>query len=101
MAGDAASLVEVRDHPEASRYEIHVDGELAGQAAYRLDGGAVIFTHTEIDQDREGQGLGSRLAREALDDVVRRGLRIEPWCPFMSAYIERHPQYQQHVRRED
>lgn len=75
-------------HNEAqSRYELHLDGRLAGQADYRREGDAVRFTHTEIEPGHEGQGLGSRLAAFALDDVKTRGLRARPQCPFIAKYI--------------
>lgn len=78
-------------HAQAqSRYEIHVDGRLAGHAAYRAEGDAIHFTHTEIDPSREGQGLGSRLAAFALDDVRTRGLKAVPRCAFIAQYVARH-----------
>ena len=57
------SDVQVSDHPEVERYEISVDGRRAGLAAYELEGDVITFTHTEIDDAYEGQGLGSQLAR--------------------------------------
>lgn len=84
---------EVRDVPSASRYEVTVDGTRAGFAAYRRKGDALVFTHTEIDDAFEGQGVGSALARAALDDVRARGLSVVPQCPFIRAWIDRHPDY--------
>jgi predicted GNAT family acetyltransferase len=82
--------VEVRDNPEASRYEVWAGGELAGFTQYRLHDDRVTFIHTEIDPAHEGEGLGSRLARSALDDMRARGLMIAPQCPFIAGYIRRH-----------
>jgi uncharacterized protein len=80
---------------EASRYEAHVDGELAGFAEYTLTSTAITFTHTEVDSAYEGQGVGSVLAKGALDDAIERGdRRIKVVCPFIRAWIERHPDYQ-------
>ena len=77
------------------RYVIHVDGDLAGSVYYRLADGVVEFTHTEVDDRFEGQGVGSALARAALDDVRRDGSRrVVPSCPFIAAWIDRHPDYQ-------
>ena len=86
----------VVDVPDASRFEIHVDGLLAGFAAYRTkDDGThpalLVFTHTEIDDAFEGQGLGSTLVRGALDAARDRGVPVRPDCPFVRAYIARHP----------
>lgn len=83
----------VRNNPERHRYEITVDDALAGIAGYRLEPGVVVFTHTEIDSAYKGQGLGSQLARAALDDVRASGLRLVPECPFIASYLERHPEY--------
>lgn len=75
-------------HDEAAaRYELRLDGRVAGKAEYRREGGSIRFTHTEIDPGHEGQGLASRLAAFALDDVKARGLQAVPQCRFIAAYI--------------
>ena len=81
-------------HRRADDYEITVDGRHAGLAAFEERPGVVVFTHTEIDDAFEGKGLGSQLARAALDDVRARGLKVLPHCPFIRSWIERHPDYQ-------
>ena len=87
-------MPEVRDHPDEQRYEVLVDGAVAGFARYVLRPGRVIFVHTEIAPAFEGQGLGSSLARGALEDARSRQLKVVPLCPFIAAYIERHPEVQ-------
>jgi hypothetical protein len=53
----------------------------------------MTIPHTEVQSRFEGQGLGARLARFVLDDARERGLRVVPRCPFIAAYIKRHPEY--------
>jgi uncharacterized protein len=90
---------EVVDNPDESRFEIRLDGERAGLAAYRLrKDGAIVFLHTEIDDAQEGKGLGGVLVRAALDSARERGLRVVPSCPFVRGWIERHPDYADLVR---
>ncbi|MCU1457547.1 MAG: GCN5-related N-acetyltransferase [Actinomycetia bacterium] len=86
-------MIEVQDNPDQGRFEIHVDGELAGYARYLRRAGRIILVHTEIDGAFEGQGLGSKLAAGVLDDVRSRNLKVVPLCPFMAKYIERHPDF--------
>ncbi|HEX5535225.1 MAG TPA: GNAT family N-acetyltransferase [Actinomycetales bacterium] len=88
------SSVEVVNKPHKSRYEALVDNRVAGFAEYRMDGEDMVFTHTEVDDAYEGQGVGSRLVRAALEDVRRQGRRIEAQCPFVSSYIDKHADYQ-------
>lgn len=83
----------VRDNPELQRYEAIVDGELAGSVFYRELDDALILVHTEVEEAFEGQGIGSRLVAATLDDIRARRLRMRPFCPFVKAYLERHPEY--------
>ncbi len=85
--------IEIRDNADRGRYELTVDGELAGISDYRDRGGRRIFVHTEVDPAFSGRGLGNRLAAGVLDDAAARSLRVVPRCPFIRAYIERHPEY--------
>lgn len=88
------------NNADQHRYEISVDGTLAGFAEYNLLDGAVLFTHTEILEAFEGQGLGSKLARYALDDVRSKGVWAIPVCKFIAGYIHKHPEYVDLVKPE-
>ena len=77
-------------NPSRSRYEIHVDGEVAGFTQYRAAPDAVDFVHTEIDDAYEGQGLGSQLARGAVDDVRAKGQKVIATCPFIKGWLAKH-----------
>jgi uncharacterized protein len=87
--------VRVTDRPDRSRFEAHVDGELAGFAAYVAADDLIMFTHTDVFDAFEGRGVGSALARGALDAVRADGTRkVLPRCPFIRGWIEKHPDYQ-------
>lgn len=93
MTGEPAQQIEVADVPARYRFEARVDGEVAGIAQYLRRPGRVIFTHTEVLPAFEGRGVGSVLAKGALDAVRAAGARVEPRCPFIAAYIRRHKEY--------
>jgi predicted GNAT family acetyltransferase len=93
-------MTEVRDNPQRFRYEVLVDGKVAGFVQYSMRGGRMILVHTDVDDAHEGQGLGSILVAGALDDIRRRGLRIVPVCPFVESYIARHSEYDDLVDHE-
>ncbi len=85
----------ITDVPSRQRFEARTgDGDVVGYSAYQRTGGVVVFTHTEVDQAYEGAGLGGKLVRVALEQVRNEGLLVEPRCPFVRAFIERHEDYQ-------
>ncbi|MCR1784038.1 N-acetyltransferase [Nocardioides carbamazepini] len=85
--------IEIADQPDRKRFEAHVGGALAGWAEYQLTDELMVFTHTEVDPAYEGQGVGSALARAALDEVRARGVKALVVCPFITSWIGRHREY--------
>ena len=83
----------VQDNPAENRYEVHVDGELAGFATYHLSGPRITLIHTEVDDAYEGQGIAKLLAEYVLDAARDSGLQVIPKCPFMSRYIRETREY--------
>jgi uncharacterized protein len=80
----------ITDNVETHRYELTVDGAVAGYVEYHDHGNRRSLNHTVVEPAYEGQGLGSQLARGALDDARARGLDVLPSCPFIRSYIARH-----------
>ncbi len=85
--------VEVLEAPQRQRFEVYEDGELAGFADYIVEGDAIAIPHTEVDRDRGGRGLASELIQVTLETLRDRGAHVLPYCPFVSAYIAKHPEY--------
>lgn len=93
--------VDVVFNEERHRWEGWVDGELAGKSYMRRREGYVVFWHTEVDDRFEGKGVGSAIARTALDSVAAEGgTAVQATCPFIKRWIERHPDYQ-HLLKTD
>lgn len=91
---------EVEHQPAKHRYVITVDGAEAGTAYYADGDGARVFTHTVVDPEFEGKGVGSALVAGALGDTRDAGLRIVPQCPFVASWLERHHEFDDIVSRE-
>ncbi len=81
------------DDPDTKRFRAWLGDELAGYSEYEAEPGRIVFTHTVVRPKFEGRGIGSRLAKFAVDEVRGRGLRITPICPFVRAYLEGHRDY--------
>lgn len=78
--------------PSRNRWEVVVDGEVAGFAECTREGDLLSFTHTVVDPRYEGRGLGGVLVREALAAVEAQGAKVLPYCSFVRSYLERHPE---------
>lgn len=83
----------VRNNPEQKRFELLVDNEVIGFAAYEDTGEMLVFTHTEIQPGNEGKGYAGTLIQYALDEVRQREILALPVCPFVQGWIEKHPDY--------
>jgi predicted GNAT family acetyltransferase len=92
--GDQAAELTVADASEDHRYEARIGDGLAGYAAYLRTPQLIAFVHTEVDDAYGGRGVGSALARTALDEARAQGLRVVAVCPFIAGWIDRHPAYQ-------
>lgn len=90
MATDREASIVLTDRSERSRYELTVDGELAGWVGYSDEDLVRALTHSEVDPGRRGQGIGGKLVAGVLDDVRRRGMKVVPKCPFVRSYLQRH-----------
>jgi predicted GNAT family acetyltransferase len=83
--------VTVVDAPDRKQFEGRLpDGTVAGLAAYELREGAILFTHTEVADEFEGQGIAGQIVRFALDAARERGLRVVALCPYVRAYLRKH-----------
>ena len=82
----------VSDNPARHRYELKVEGHVAF-AEYRPAAAVITFVHTLVPKELGGKGVGSALARGALEDVRRRGLKVVAQCPFIKGFIEKHAEF--------
>ena len=80
----------VRDNKALSRFELDVNGVTAF-ANYQLGNGVITISHTETPIAARGQGIASKLVAGALDIARARGLKVIPRCPFVRAYVTKHP----------
>jgi uncharacterized protein len=90
----------VVDNTGAGRFELRVGDDVAGFAEYQHTGDALAFTHTVVEPQYEGQGIGSALARGALEAAREQGLSVLPHCPFIRGWIQKHPDHVELVPSE-
>jgi uncharacterized protein len=83
---------EIVNNPAHHRYELAVDGHIAA-TYYKIADGVITFIHTEVPRELGGRGIASKLIQGALDQVRADGLKVIAQCPFVKAFIEKHPDY--------
>lgn len=89
----------IQEKPEQHRFEATKNGVLAGYVEYNVLSEALMFTHTEVIEAFEGQGVGSALAKHVLAEARQRGKQVIPVCQFIAGYIRKHrEQYADLVR---
>lgn len=90
----------VRNDEVTEQFQLRIDGQMA-LLQYRRRPGRMRFVHTEVPAALQGRGLADRLAHTGLEFARAHGLRVIPACPFVAAYIRRHPEYQSLVQPDD
>jgi predicted GNAT family acetyltransferase len=86
-------MTDIVNNKAESRYELAIEGQIAA-TYYSLADGIITFVHTEVPPELGGRGIASKLIRSALDQVRADGFRVIAQCPFVKAFIEKHPDYQ-------
>ena len=95
----AEQEIAIVDNADKKQYEARIGDRVVGFSRYGRVQDRVVFLHTEVDESMEGRGVGSRLAAEAIADVRAKGLRITARCPFIAAWLERHPEHADLIAR--
>jgi predicted GNAT family acetyltransferase len=85
-------MIKVVHNTKAQQFEVHAAGELS-ELDYRMRGNTMFFLHTWVPKILSGQGIASALAKSGLDFARANGHRIAVICPFVGAYLKRHPEY--------
>lgn len=91
--------MEVINNTEEENFEITLDGETA-ELTYSIEDNLMIIPHTYVPKAFEGKGVGSLLAKTALEYAKENGLKVVPLCSFIETYISRHPEYQELTEEE-
>ena len=88
---------DITNNEDRHRFEAHI-GEQTAVLEYTLATGLIVYNHTEVPKNLEGQGIASQLARTALEYAKSNDLKIMPLCPYVATYIRRHPEYKTLLR---
>jgi predicted GNAT family acetyltransferase len=86
--------LQVQRDDRHNKYYAMVEGREARIRFAPVDPHTLDFQHTEVPLELRGRGIAGALVKAALADVRSRGERIVPTCPFVKAYLARHPEDQ-------
>lgn len=84
--------LKILNNTERQQFQVLIEGELAS-LEYRFHDGVIVLMHTEVPDKLGGRGIGSALAEYALHYAQTNGLPVKVYCPFVQAYLKRHPEY--------
>lgn len=90
--------MQVKNNEQLSQFEIEVEGEKAFISYRQETDGTFNLRHTEVPEEFEGKGVGSRLVKQTLELIKADGNKIIPSCAFVAAYVKRHPEYESLVK---
>lgn len=93
-------MLALKNNDPLHRYEAFDADVLVGYSEYNLLSDSIMFTHTEVLPEHEGKGVGGFIAAGVLDDARRQGKHVIPACPFIAAYLRKHPEYLDLVKPE-
>ena len=80
------------NNEQRQQFQVHLDGAIAS-LEYRLNDGMIVLMHTEVPENLGGRGIGSAMVQFALDYARANHLPVKVYCPFVAAFIKRHPEY--------
>jgi predicted GNAT family acetyltransferase len=94
MCYERQFMVNVKHNEQETQFEAWDNlGEQMGELAYAMQGSTINYFHTGVFPQFEGKGVGSALAKTALDYAREKGYKVQPTCPFIAAYIAKHGEY--------
>ncbi len=88
------------NNTERQQFQVFADGELAS-LEYRLSEGSIVLMHTEVPDNLGGHGIGSALAEYAFNYARANHLPVKVYCPFIQAWLKRHPENSDLVVKAD
>jgi predicted GNAT family acetyltransferase len=91
---------ELFDNKDCQQYEFHVEGHTPRVEYIKTERGDVYLTRTEVPFGLGGKGIGSNLVEKTLRNIRNQGLRVVPLCPFITVYINRHPEWKEFVMKD-
>ena len=90
--------LEVKDNPAQHRFETNIEGHTAF-IVYKLRPGVITVLHTEVPRQLEGRGIAATMTKYVLNFTAANDLQLVPLCPYMRAYLKKHPEYQHLVHK--
>jgi predicted GNAT family acetyltransferase len=85
--------VTVQHNPSARSYDAIIDGQTAGLIVYERTADRLVLTHTIVEPEFPGRGVGTELVRGTLDALLREGSTVTNFCGFVADFIDAHPEY--------
>ncbi len=91
--------MEIVNNQKQQQFEV-VIGDHKAELVYRLRKNTLFLLHTYVPEELGGQGIASKLAITALEYAKAKGHKLAVLCPFVAAYVKKHPEWYEYYDKE-
>ncbi|EGU51373.1 hypothetical protein VIOR3934_20911 [Vibrio orientalis CIP 102891 = ATCC 33934] len=76
-----------------SQFRVHLDADHYAVIKFVDKGSTYAITSTKIPEELQGKGYGKVMMEVLLSEIAKRGVTIDPICPYVAHYLERNQQW--------
>lgn len=80
------------------RYVHTFEDGLEAELNFQQHGELMIINHVGVPVQHRNHGLAAKLVKRAIEDAMKKQLKVQPVCPYAAAQFRRHPEWSDLLR---
>lgn len=86
--------IELNNNSAKKVFEMQLGDQLAFvKYSNDNDENKIFLLHTEVPENMEGKGAGAAIVEKVFYYLENIQMKVIPLCPFIIAYLKRHPEW--------